>query len=167
MRLIGVGEILRRVAGKVVMPVLREDVVTSVGSLQVCNGHDPGCEATIHAMHFIFSEENAAAVLFIDAGNAFNMVNKKVFLHNITMICPAISTYVFNFYARPSRLFDFGEYQVSSVEGTTRGNPTDVPLYAVVSLLLMVLEIMSIFHENTIKMASYADSFTAGGVLRI
>ena len=39
------------------MPVLREDVVTSVDSLQVCNGHDAGCEATVHAMHFIFNEE--------------------------------------------------------------------------------------------------------------
>ena len=63
LRPIGVGEILRRIAGKVVVSVIREDIITSVGSLQVCSGHEAGCEAAVHAMHDIFEEENTEAVL--------------------------------------------------------------------------------------------------------
>ena len=42
LRPIGVGEILRRIAGKVVVYVIREDIILSVGSLQVCAGHEAG-----------------------------------------------------------------------------------------------------------------------------
>ena len=42
--------------------------MTSVGSLQVCAGHEAGCEALIHAMKHIFeNEESAEAVLLVDA----------------------------------------------------------------------------------------------------
>lgn len=34
-----------------------KDVFSSVGSMQVCVGHDGGCEAVVNAMHFIFEEE--------------------------------------------------------------------------------------------------------------
>ena len=36
LRPIGVSEILRRIAGKVVMPIVKKDVIISTGSLQVC-----------------------------------------------------------------------------------------------------------------------------------
>ena len=94
LRPIGFGEILRRIAGKVVVAVVRGDVITSVSSLQVCAGHEAGCEAAVHAMHTIFEEERTEAVLLIDASNAFNSVNRNVFLYNVTVVCPAISTYV-------------------------------------------------------------------------
>ena len=44
LRPIGVGEVLRRIAGKVIVSRLKEDVVQSVGSLQVCAGQDARCE---------------------------------------------------------------------------------------------------------------------------
>lgn len=83
-------------------------------------------------MHFIFKEENTVAVLLIDASNTFNMMNKMVFLHNIAMVCPTISTYVFNCYARPSRPFVFWGYKICPVEGTTQeGYPIDMPIHAI------------------------------------
>ena len=36
LRPIGVGEVLRRIAGKAVVNIIREDILKSVGSLQVC-----------------------------------------------------------------------------------------------------------------------------------
>ena len=54
LRPIGVGEVSRRIAGKVVMKVVKDDVMTSVGSLQLCGGQGAGYEAAIHAMHDIF-----------------------------------------------------------------------------------------------------------------
>ena len=50
LRPIGIGEVLRRIAGKVIVSHLKEDVIQSVGSLQVCAGQDAGCESLIHAM---------------------------------------------------------------------------------------------------------------------
>ena len=54
LRPIGIGEILRRIAGKVIVSAIQKDIVSSAGSLQVCAGHEAGCEAIIHAMHSKF-----------------------------------------------------------------------------------------------------------------
>ena len=50
LRHIGIGEVLRDIAGKVVVTHLGTEIVTSVGSLQVCAGQEAGCESIIHAM---------------------------------------------------------------------------------------------------------------------
>ena len=96
LRPIGIGEILRGIAGKVIVSAIQKNIVSSVGSLQVCAGHEAGCEAIIHAMHSIFEEESSEAVLLFDASNTFNSVNREAFLHNVSIIYPPISTYVQN-----------------------------------------------------------------------
>ena len=83
LRPIGVGEVLRRIAGKVVMTVIKTDVEETVGSLQACGGQSGGCEAAIHAMRTIYEEESTDAILLIDAANAFNSVNRAAMLQNI------------------------------------------------------------------------------------
>ena len=50
---IGVGEVLRRVIGKCVTKVTKQDIVNACGSLQVCAGLASGGDAAIHAMHSI------------------------------------------------------------------------------------------------------------------
>ena len=168
LRPIGVGEVLRRIAGKVVVSVVRNGVISSVGSLQVCAGHEAGCEAAIHAMHAIFDEENTEAVLLVDAANAFNSLNRDVFLHNVSIVCPAIAIYVHNSYAIPSRLFVLGGCEIKSVEGTTQGDPIAMAVYAIaiIPLILMILEITADLPENDTKLAAYADDFTAAGNLK-
>ena len=81
--------VLRRISGKVVMKILKKDVMHAAGSLQVCTGQEPGAEAAIHAMHDIYNDEHSKAVL-----HAFNSINRNVMIHNISVVCPAISTYV-------------------------------------------------------------------------
>ena len=83
LRLIGIGEVLRRIAGKVVATHFRTEIATSVGSLQVCAGQEAGCESTIHAMHAICEDKTCEPVLLVDASNEFNSIN-RVFLHNVT-----------------------------------------------------------------------------------
>ena len=73
LRPIGIGEVLRRIAGRVVVTHFRTEIVTSVGSLQVCAGQEAGCESIIHAMQVIYDEETCEAALLVDASNAFNM----------------------------------------------------------------------------------------------
>jgi len=63
LRPIGVGEVLRRIASKVVMKVLKEDIKVAAGGLQLCAGQEAGCEAAVHAMHDIFESIETEAVL--------------------------------------------------------------------------------------------------------
>ena len=82
---------LRRIVGKVNVSTLRDDIIISVGQLQVCAGQESGCEAAVHSMSKMYKEEHTEAVLLVDAANAFNSVNRKVFLHNINVVCILIS----------------------------------------------------------------------------
>ena len=75
-RPIGVGEVIRRVISKSVMKVVKPDVMSASGSLQLCAGQPSGSEAAIHAMRNIFDEDDPEAILLIDASNAFNSLNR-------------------------------------------------------------------------------------------
>ena len=47
-------------------------------------------------------------MLLIDAANAYNSVTCQVYLQNICIICPLVTTYVTNCYTLPPRLFIIG-----------------------------------------------------------
>ena len=98
LRPIGIGEILHRIAGKVIVSHIRKELISSVGSLQVCAGHEAGCEPIIHAMHKIFEEDESEIISLVDSFNAFNSVNRKTFLHNIGIICPPLAKFFRNCY---------------------------------------------------------------------
>ena len=66
----------------------RDDSVASVGSLQVCAGHEAEFESLIHAMRAVYEEQSAEAVLLVEASNAFNSINRNAFIHNVESICP-------------------------------------------------------------------------------
>ena len=104
-RPIGIGEVLRRIMGKAVMMVLKKDVIHSAGALQVCAGQQAGVESAIHSMVDLFESDTTSAIIQIDATNAFNSLNRKVFLHNIKIICPELANFVYNCYTSSSRLF--------------------------------------------------------------
>ena len=123
LRPIVVGEILRCISRKVVVLSTRNYIINSVGSLQVCAGHEAGCEALIHTMNIFFQDEQTEAVLPVDAANAFNAVSSRTFLHNIDIIYPLIATFVHNCYSRLSKLFVIGGAEIASSEGTTQGDP--------------------------------------------
>ena len=91
-RPIGVGEVVRRIVGKAVFAIVKMDILETAGSLQLCTGQDAGCEAVIHAMCSVFGEESTEAVLLVDASSAFNSQNRKLALHNISFLCPALAT---------------------------------------------------------------------------
>lgn len=132
-RPIGVGEVLRRIIGKAIISIVKPEIIESAGSLQLCAGQQAGCEAAVHALADIFAEEATDGILLVDASNAFNAfnaLNRNVLLHNIRYICPEISTYVWNCYCVPSRLFVTGGSEIKSSEGTTQGDPTAMSIYA-------------------------------------
>ena len=164
LRPIGVGEVLRRIPGKVIVSYLIEDVIQSVGSLQVCAGQDAGCESLIHAMRTICEDQSAEAVLLVDTSSAFNSINRNVFFHNAEVICPSIVGYVKNCYSVNSRLFTIGGGEIQSMEGTTQGDPAAMVIYAIaiIPLILMLVEIRMQDNNHT-KTAAYADDLTVAG----
>ena len=83
LRSISVGELLRSMAGKAVMMLFKNDIMHAAGALQPSTVQDAGFAAVVQAMYDIFSEENTKAVLLIDAENAFNLIKRKVMLHNM------------------------------------------------------------------------------------
>ena len=77
LRPIGIGEVLRRIAGKVVVTHIRTEIVTSVGTPQVCAGQEARCEFIIHAMNPIYEDETCEAAHLVDASKAFNSINRN------------------------------------------------------------------------------------------
>ena len=166
LRPIRIGEILRRITGKIIVSVVKKEVISSTGSLQVCAGQEAGSEAAIHAMEKIFKEESTEAVLLVDAANAFSSINRKVFLHNISILCPAISTLGTNCYTTPARLLVIGGTEIRSNMGTTQGNPVAMGIYAtgIAPLIMMMIELVTTRCDD-IKMVAFADDFSAAGKL--
>ena len=159
LRPIGIGEIRRRIVGKVVVSTVREDITESVGLLQACAGRKAGSEAAVHAVHEIFKEQGTEAVLLMDATNGFNTVNRKALLHSVKVICPAVSTYVNNWYSLPFRLFVTGSGETTSEECKTQGDPTAMAMYTI------LLELTKKFPNKQAKMVAFADDLSAGGLL--
>ena len=88
-------------------------------------------------------------------------------MHNINIICPSSSTFFYNCYSRPSRLFVIGGVEIVLSEGTTQGDSVAMAVYviAIIPLLLMILEIIESYSEGTSKAATYADDLTAAGCI--
>ena len=74
LRPIEVGEVLRRIVGKVIVSVLKQDVIKCTGKL----------------------------MQVVDASNAFNSLNnRQSFSRNISYLCPSIAIFVINCYSTP------------------------------------------------------------------
>ena len=129
-RPIGIGEVLRGVIGKIVMKLLKKDVLKATGSLHLCAGQDTDSEAAIHVVYEMFNKKSTEAVLMVDASNAFNAINWEAFLHNAKILCPSISTYVNNCYSSQTDLYIQGGRSIKSEEGSTQGDPTAMAIYS-------------------------------------
>ena len=129
-RPIGVGEVLRRIVGKMIAWSLTDEIQNAAGPLQVSSGLKGGAEAAIHAMRCIFEAVSTDAVILVDASNAFNSLNRQAALHNIQYTCPPFALSLINTYRYPSRLFVSGGKEITSSEGTTQGDPLAMQFYA-------------------------------------
>ena len=159
-RPIGIGDVPRRILAKAILYCIGDDIAEAAGPLQVCAGQVAGCEAAIHAMRDLFCDDRAEAALLVDASNAFNSVNRQAALHNISILCPALSMVLHNTYGAPTHLFVTGQGEISSREGTTQGDPLAMSMYA----LAMVPLIRKL--HSTVPDASqvwFADDATAVG----
>lgn len=129
-RPIGVGEVCRRIVGKVIMKYAKADIQKAVGPFQLCGGFESGCEAAFHTMCSIYECEDTEAALFVDASNTFNQLNREATLINNRVVCPALAPSIINTYRNPSSLYVDGE-SILSLEGTTQGDPLGLAIYAI------------------------------------
>ena len=162
-RPIGIGEVLRRIVGKALTSFLKQDIVDTVGPLQLSAGAEVGAEAAIHAMEAIYQDPECQAVLLVDASNAFNSLNRSASLLNIRHICPEISTYLINTYRDPSRLYisNSGGHYIMSNEGTTQGDNCASAYYSLG--IQPIVEELNKVEDN--KQIWYADDAGTGGKL--
>ena len=156
-RPIGIAEVHRRIIAKAILNLLKLDIQTAAGPLQVCAGQEGGCKAAIHVMRQIFNEEEMEAVLLVDATNAFNSVNRQAALHNISILCPSLAHALYNTYQAPVLCVIQGGGEILSTEGTTQGDPLAMAMYA-----LAVRPLIDCLQSNcsTVKQVWYADDST-------
>ena len=129
----------------------------AAGSLQLCARQECGVEAAIHAMREVFENAEGEGVLLADATNAFNSVNREVFLRNVQHLCPALAPIAINCYRHPASLFVDKESLLSR-EGTTQCDPIAMPLYALATLPLL----QAVETEGAVQVW-YAHDAGAGG----
>ena len=79
--------------------------------------------AAIHALYDIYNDSETEAILLIDAENAFNSINRKAIIHNVSVLCPSLATFIINCYDVPSRLFIIGGKELLLKEGTMQDDP--------------------------------------------
>ena len=88
-------------------------------------------------------------------------------LHNISIVCPILTTFISNCYTIPARLFVVGNFELKSREGTTQGDPTAMAAYAlgVTTLIQFLIEFINI-NEHHSKEVAFADDFTVAGKVK-
>ena len=69
----------------------------------------------------------------IDAENAFNLVNRETFIHNVKIICTAFAKFVSTCYFSSSTLFIIGGGKLKSTKVKTQGDPKAMTIYVTYS----------------------------------
>ena len=162
-RPIGVGVVPRRIIAKAILKIIGYDVENAAGPFQLCAGQDGGCEAAVHAMRSIFQTPETEAVLLVDANNAFNSLNRKAALHNISITCPPLANILINTYRSPVRMYITGDGEISSTEGTTQGDPLAMAMYAL-AITPLINQLKASCPD--VKQAWYADDATGASTCR-
>ena len=147
---IGVGEVLRKIAGKVKISVLKNYIINCTGSWQICVAREAGIEEAVHSLNSICNDENNDSVLLVNASNALNFLNHEIFPHSISFICPTIFVFIKICYNCPSRLIILGGKKLKSNESITLGNPVSMAIYGIgVTTLIKMLVNIAVTLQKT------------------
>ena len=166
-RPVGIGEVLRRITGKLLIGVIKDEVTAAAGPLQTCTGIKAGIEAAIHAMRQVFEDQDSEAILLADAENAFNNLNREAALKNIKELCPPFYRYLDNTYQKAANLVIHGEHNyevIMSEEGCTQGDVTAMNKYGI-AIKPLINRLSDAVNKEHCKQVWFADDSSAAGKL--
>ena len=83
-------------------------------------------------------------------------------LHNISLFCPIISTYVSNCYQSAARQIVISGKEILSKEGTAQGDPTSMGTYALGVNVHFLYEFI-LMNEHRITEVAFEDDVTVAG----
>ena len=83
-------------------------------------------------------------------------------LHNISLFCPIISTYVSNCYQSAARQIVISGKEILSKEGTTQGDPTSVGTYSL-GMNVHFLYVFILINEHRVTEVAFEDGVTVAG----
>ena len=83
-------------------------------------------------MSGLFYDSTTECILFVDADNAFNRLNRQAALHNISFICPEISTFLNDVNKSPTPFYT-KQHVIMSREGKTQGVVAVMQMYSIAS----------------------------------
>ena len=132
-RPIGMCEVAGRIVAKAALYILRDDIQAAAGLCQLYAGQIAGVEAAVHAVRSSFDFDDPEGVLFVDASNAFNSLNRTVALQNIHQLCLSFAPILLNTYWSAAALYTGGDLLFCE-EGTTQGDPLAMPMYALATV---------------------------------
>ena len=75
-RPIGIGEVMRRITGGIIVHCIRQILTSLGGIIQLCHGQKYGIEHAIYSLCHSFDDPENEAILLIDATNAFNVLKR-------------------------------------------------------------------------------------------
>ena len=133
-RPIAVGEVLRRLTGKCLMAMVKEDARAYFWPAQVGVAVPGGAEKAIHSVRAWVHRHSEAAdkvLLKLDFSNAFNCVSREAVLSQARTHFPALARWAAWCYREPSRL-QFGDRVISSSSGVQQGDPLGPLLFSAV-----------------------------------
>ena len=118
------------------MRTVKRDLQEAIGPIQLCTGQAAECEAAVHAMKRIFTEEDTEAMILVDA--SYKRIQPTEQTGHLDQLRGYLSCYVTcsNTYRSNSWLFIDGRCRLSK-EGTTQGDPLAMAMYAIGSDLLL------------------------------
>ena len=134
-RPIAIGQVLRRVVMKTLLPAVIEDTREYVHPIQKANGIRAGLDAIIHDTRRI-ADRNAGntdfVIVSIDASNAFNRCSLQRFLDALPQRAPSLARFCNQMYAgaAPPLIISASPPQViQSREGARQGDPPSMLLF--------------------------------------
>ena len=157
-RTIGIGEVLRGIIGKTITQKL--DLENLGKKIQICLGLKCGIEYAIRSLRLEFEKPETDAILFIDAENAFNSLNRELALKKVEILCPALHQALANSYKHPSILY-VNNTVLTSTEGTTQGDPRAMAMYGI-----GIIPLIELLQKPKVTQNWCADDGSAAGDLK-
>ena len=132
LRPIAVGELIRRIAGKVLLARYLPAAVGYLRPIQVGVSQKSAIEEVVHRTQLRADHPEGCILAQVDLRNAFGCISRQAFLTQIESVCPSLLPYAMACYGQPSTVSN-SIISASVHTGVQQGDPLG-PLFFAVGL---------------------------------